>query len=101
MSRLAGALSVLALTALSFHLRARLSTFTPRFDPADETCYFRTESAYQYRYARMAARGEEIPELDRAAQWPGGVRTRRELTLWMEYATAWAYRLLPTSNMIF
>ncbi|MBI3554268.1 MAG: hypothetical protein HY077_17360 [Elusimicrobia bacterium] len=77
----------------SLNLKVRLSTFTPRYDPEDETGYFRTESAYQYRYARMVADGLPLPELDRDAQYPEGVRPTRELTPLMEYATGWAYRL--------
>ncbi|UPT75673.1 MAG: hypothetical protein M0D55_08370 [Elusimicrobiota bacterium] len=45
----------------------------------------------------MIARGEEIPEVDRDAQFPEGIRTRRELTLVMERAAGWSYRLLPSA----
>ena len=82
------------LVMASLNLRVRLSTFTPRYDQQDETGYFRTESAYQYRYARMIAEGRGMPEIDREAQFPEGVRPTRELTPLMEYATGWAYRIL-------
>jgi hypothetical protein len=85
-------LAVLVLGAA--HLKLRLSTNLPRFDAEDETGYFRAESALQYRYARFAAAGLPAPEVDRAAQWPEGIRTRRELTGLMERLTGLSYRRL-------
>jgi hypothetical protein len=82
--------------AASVYLRLSLSTYTPRFDAEDETGYYRTESAYQYRYARMIALGFGLPDVDKPGQWPEGVKPRRELTSTMEWCTGWAYRLLPT-----
>lgn len=81
--------------ALSAYLRVSLSTYTPRFDAEDETGYYRTESAYQYRYARLTAFGLALPDVDKAGQWPEGVKPWRELTPAMELCTGWAYRLLP------
>lgn len=92
--RLTTALFLGILVLASLNLRVRLSTFTPRYDLKDETGYFRTESAYQYRYARMIAEGKPVPEVDKDAQFPEGVRPTRELTPLMEYATGWAYRLV-------
>ncbi|MBI5239911.1 MAG: hypothetical protein HY926_05525 [Elusimicrobia bacterium] len=89
------ALSLLAvLAAANVHLKLRQSVALPRYDPDDETAYFRAESALQYRYARLAASGAAIPELDRDAQHPEGIRTRREITLAMERATGWTWRVL-------
>ena len=89
------ALALLAvLAAASVHLKLRQGVALPRYDPDDETGYFRAESALQYRYARLAASGAAIPELDRDAQHPEGIRTRRELTLAMERATGWTWRAL-------
>jgi len=89
------ALALLALlAAASINLKTRQSVSLPRFDPEDETAYFRAESALQYRYARLAASGAGIPEIDRDAQYPEGLRTRRELTLAMETATGWTWRAL-------
>lgn len=82
------------IVAASVHLRGSLSAYTPRFDPEDETGYYRTESAYQYRYARMAAAGLKLPDVDKEAQWPEGVKPKRELTPTMELATGGLYRLL-------
>lgn len=53
---------------------------------------FKEESALQYRYARMVARGEPIPILDRAFQYPEGVRPREDLPLLMERLTGFAAR---------
>lgn len=83
------------LLMLNIHLKVRHSTSLPRYNPDDDTGYFRVESALQYRYARMIAKGEPIAAVDRAAQYPEGIRVWRELTMLMEYATAWTYRLLP------
>ncbi|MDX6768460.1 MAG: hypothetical protein SF051_02940 [Elusimicrobiota bacterium] len=94
MSRLAALLGVAALFFVSVDLRLRRATQTPRWDPADGTGYYRAESAFQYRLARLAA-GEGIPAVDKAAQWPEGVDTRRETTTVMERATGLAWRLLP------
>lgn len=84
-----------ALVMLNIHLKVRQSVSLPRYDPEDDTGYFRVESAFQYRYARMIARGEPIPDIDKDAQYPEGVRVGRELTMAMEYATGWTYRLMP------
>lgn len=80
------------LMMLGVYLRVKLSTSTPRYDAADGTGYFRAESAFQYRYARMLAAGREIPKLDRDAQHPEGLRPHSELTLLMERVTAWVWR---------
>lgn len=84
-----------ALLMLNVFLKVRHSVSLPRFDPLDETGYFKVESAFQYRYARLAALGQAAPEIDAAAQYPEGVRAPRELTLWMTYATGWTYRYWP------
>lgn len=87
--------ALLALLLLGgFHLRARLSFLTPRFDPENGAAYFRAESAFQYRLAEKSARGEALPELDGDAQWPEGVRVTRELTTVMERAAGLTWRLL-------
>lgn len=77
------------------YLRVRHSIATARYSADDGTGYFRAESALQYRYARLLAQGEAVPEVDRGLQHPEGVRTRAELTLLMERATAWTWFALP------
>lgn len=86
--------AVALLMMLGVYLRVKLSTSTPRYDAADGTGYFRAESAFQYRYARMLATGQEIPELDRDAQHPEGLRPRSDLTLLMERVTAGVWKAL-------
>lgn len=92
-SRLTSLLLLAVLVMLGVNLKVRLSTSNPRYDPQDETGFFRTESALQYRYARLEAAGLPLPDPDRAAQWPEGIDTRRELTSLMERLTGWSYRL--------
>ncbi|HBA59913.1 MAG TPA: hypothetical protein DCZ92_03650 [Elusimicrobia bacterium] len=87
---------ILAATAamLSFHLNVRQCLNLPAYSPSDDTAYFQSESAFQYRYARLLAAGETVPVIDTRAQYPEGVKVGRELSLWMERATAAASRLL-------
>lgn len=70
------------------------------YNPHDETAYYWSESAFQYRYAKMAGEGREIPEIDRDAQFPEGVATYRELTLGMERTTGLVYRLVNSIHPI-
>ncbi|MCX5797935.1 MAG: hypothetical protein NTY77_20785 [Elusimicrobia bacterium] len=85
-------LSVLA--AAQIYLRVRQDVSLPYFNPDADTGFFRNESAIQYRYALLVANGAGIPELDRDAQYPEGIRTRQELTLTMERATGWTWRVI-------
>lgn len=87
---------VMAATAamLSFHLNLRQCLTLPAYSPSDDTAYFQSESAFQYRYARLLAAGESVPAPDTRAQYPEGVKTGREISLWMERATAAASRVL-------
>ena len=89
------ACALATLVLLGVFLKTRLSAQTPGFNPEDDTGYYSAESALQYRYAAMIARGQPIPEIDRDAQFPEGVRTNVELTLLMERAAGWSYRLIP------
>ena len=82
------------LAAGQIHLRVRQDVSLPHFNPDDDTGYFRNESAFQYRHALLVATGTGVPEIDRAAQYPEGVRTRQELTLAMEWATGWTWRII-------
>lgn len=87
---------VLTLTAamLSVFLHVRTCVMLPNYDPADDTAYFQAESALQYRYARMLANGEEVPAVDARAQYPEGLKVGREISIWMEKATAFTSRAL-------
>lgn len=78
---------------LGYHLRVRLATSLPNFDPDDDTGYFHVEGAFQYRYAKMLAYGPPPPETDVVAQYPEGVRVGRDVNLLMERMTAWTHAL--------
>ncbi len=56
---------------------------------------FTGESALTFRYLQMAARGSAIPELDREAQVPEGLRVRECLSVGMETLVGRLYRLRP------
>lgn len=85
---------VLALFAVSAGEKILYSFARLTPDPVDDTAVFWSESAFHYRYARMAARGEELPAHDVRAQHPEGVDPRREYTLLMERVTGAAFRLV-------
>ncbi|MFA6318650.1 MAG: hypothetical protein WC943_14675 [Elusimicrobiota bacterium] len=87
------ALALILLYALSVGIKARGSiadspSHLP-FDWKDETGYFWTESAFQYRYARMAAQGERLPSVDVRAQYPEGLDLGKGLTVLMEPVCGW------------
>jgi len=62
----------------------------------DETCMFWTESAFQYRYAKIVAMGEKIPEIDKKAEFPLGYSVKRCHPVLMESVAGYLYRLIPT-----
>ncbi len=63
------------------------------FDPADDTAFFWTESAFQYRYAKMAGEGRSIPAFDPLVQYPDGLRVWEQETPVMEYLDGALYRI--------
>ncbi len=54
--------------------KSLLTFASPYYDTYDETNLHFTENAVQYRYAKMIAKGEGIPETDTRIQHPEGVR---------------------------
>lgn len=70
----------------------------PNYDSKDDTALFWTESAFQYRYAKIVADTGTIPEADAAAQFPEGARPHKEFTLFMEYTAGYLYRVLWGDN---
>lgn len=64
------------------------------YNPADDTGLFWTESAFQYRYAKMVAEGETVPAFDPKVQHPRGLRVRENVTVFMEYLDGVLYRSL-------
>ncbi|MEQ1920038.1 MAG: hypothetical protein ABL955_12645, partial [Elusimicrobiota bacterium] len=79
-----------------FFLKVNYSKTQQAYDPHDETAYYWSESAFQYRYAKLIGEGKKIPPVDIDAQYPEGVATSRDLTLLMEQTTGLAYRLVNT-----
>ena len=65
----------------------------PNFNAKDDTALFWTESAFQYRYAKIVADGGIIPDVDSAAQFPEGARPHKEFTLFMEYVAGYIYKI--------
>jgi 8-oxo-dGTP pyrophosphatase MutT (NUDIX family) len=59
---------------------------------------FPIESALRYRYISMVARGEGIPGIDRAVQYPDGFNTRTD-TIAQEYLVGYAYRLFAFTGI--
>ncbi|MEW6556439.1 MAG: tetratricopeptide repeat protein [Elusimicrobiota bacterium] len=58
-----------------------------------DTLLFFTESAFQYRYAKMIAEGNRVPEIDIKAQWPEGIKPYSELTMLMPMVHGYTYRI--------
>ncbi len=86
------ALIVLLLAAFLAGNRIRLTRGLEYFDPANGDCFFWTEGAVQFRYARMVAEGATIPARDPALQWPEGIEPRKRLCLLMERTVGASYR---------
>ncbi|MDP3544470.1 MAG: tetratricopeptide repeat protein [Elusimicrobiota bacterium] len=105
LARALTAACVLTLFAVAAGQRTLDSFATLSPNPADDTAVFWSESAFHYRYARMAAQGEAFPGRDVRAQHPEGVEPRREYTLLMERAAGASYRavrnLVPVPFHIF
>ncbi|HCK11369.1 MAG TPA: hypothetical protein DHW45_15955 [Candidatus Latescibacteria bacterium] len=74
--------------------KSLLTFASPYYDTYDETNLHFTENAVQYRYAKMIAKGEGIPETDTRIQHPEGVRVAEELTITLERVSGWLYRIL-------
>ena len=91
-ARVAVPLVVALLALFSAANKIRLTRALDYFDPVNGDCFFTTEGALQFRYARMVARGEAIPAHDAKVQWPEGVDPAHTLCLGLEHASGWTYR---------
>lgn len=95
------AVAILCMAAVAglylFMVRVKITTLrgSPVFDPADDTGLFWTENAFHYRYAKMAALGPGIPDLDVRMQAPEGMRVTRDEMPMMERFAGWLYRHQP------
>jgi len=62
------------------------------FDSQDDLGLFWTENAFHYRYAKMAALGGGIPEVDPKMQYPEGMHVLRDEMPMMERFAGFAWR---------
>ncbi len=85
---------VIAIYILASLLKLHHFQNVPYFHPRNDTCLFTSEGALQYRYARMVANGQSIPQLDVKAQYPEGLKVFSDLTISMEFVSGYLYRLL-------
>jgi tetratricopeptide (TPR) repeat protein len=65
----------------------------PGYNYSDDTALFKTEAAFQYRYAKLYALHGVLPAVDYMAQYPEGVNVRREFTTLMEKVSGNIYRI--------
>jgi hypothetical protein len=68
----------------------------PFFDARSGECFYWTENAFHFRYARMAADDKAIPQKDIEIQYPEGLDTIRYETPVMEWLAGNLYHLLAT-----
>lgn len=71
------------------------------YNPQSDLGLFHSESAFQYRYARLAAQGKPIPDFDLAAQWPEGLKTRQVIHTLMDRVAGELYRRLIPKTIPF
>ena len=71
------------------------------FDPKDDTALFWTENAFHYRYAKMAALGPGIPDVDPKMQYPEGMHVTRDETPMMERLAGLLYRRFTERHLPF
>ncbi|MEW6557304.1 MAG: tetratricopeptide repeat protein [Elusimicrobiota bacterium] len=85
---------VIALYFIASFYKIYLTKKLPHYNPKDDTGFYWTESAFQYRYAKMITRGEKIPKIDYYAQWPEGVNVFKEFTVFEEIIIGHIYRVV-------
>lgn len=71
------------------------------FNYNDDTALFWTESAFQYRTAKLVAAHGRITSPDSKLQYPEGVDIRERITVLMETVTGLAYRYLAPKTVPF
>jgi|GEM_PF-1137197 len=60
----------------------------------DEACIYWTESAFQYRYAKMVARLGALPSIDSMVEAPAGFNLKKNHPVTMEVIAGLVYRFL-------
>ncbi len=73
----------------------------PNFNAEDDTALFWTESALQYRTAKIVAHYGSIPSLDEKLQYPEGLDIKNRLTVLMEIISGYTYRLFVPNAVPF
>lgn len=71
------------------------------FSPTNDAGLFWTEGAFHYHYAKLAASGVGIPEIDTRMQYPEGMHVLRDETPMMERFAGFCYRHLGGSKLPF
>lgn len=87
--------------AFRIHEAVTDSISHPPFNRQDDTGYYWSEGAFQYRYAKLVAQGQSLPELDKRAEHPDGLLLKRDMTLFMEPLCGWLYRIAFSSRIPF
>ena len=76
----------------SVGIKIFLFTQVTVFNYQDDTGLFWTESAFQYRYARMVAHKEPLPSTDYTIQYPEGLEVFSHITIAMELVSGYLYQ---------
>jgi len=71
------------------------------FSTRDDTGMFWTESAFQYKLAKLVAFTGSIPPHYNDAQHPEGVKIKRRITVLMESVAGYVYRIFIPKNIPF
>lgn len=91
---------LLCIFSLGVGFRYRMyAKIVPSFDELQLQA-FSKESASHYRYAKMIAEGQSIPDLDTQAQYPEGLKVTNDSIL-EEYVVGYLYRVLPVGDVPF
>lgn len=94
-------LLIIFLIFIGLSLFKTCKVLNSRYLTRDESCTFWTESAIQYHYAKAVAMGENIPVVDRKAEYPGGYPAGRYHPVLMEGVAGYLYRVLPLNDIPF
>ena len=90
--RLLSFMVVVVIFLISVFVKIFLFVNLTVFDYHDDTALFWTESAFQYRYARMVAHKESIPSIDYQVQYPEGLKVFSHITIAMELVSGYLYQ---------
>jgi tetratricopeptide (TPR) repeat protein len=91
--------------ALYAAFKVGLMQCNPGYTPAEDKGMFWSETAYQYRYAKMFAENDphvwQTLKRDTRLQYPDGVDTWKDYTTFMEPFDGLAYRIFAPKNIPF